>query len=382
MEQLGCYLRNERWEVAYVVGGCSSFEDRLAAEGFEVERAYRPGMGGRVSRRILHTYLRAPLKVSHFRRQIRRMGLDLVHTHAADDFWYLARAARLEGIPCLATVHGIATLDLAHQDQWRNVLYNRMQRWALRNFDRVFFVSEFVRRETEEYHGEPYRSERHRMLRILPLTGGPELPYVRPRVEVGPLRVGVIGRLAGDKRLDVVLRSLHELRRRGESVVFDFYGSGHPECRQRIEEYADLLEVSDCCSWPGWVDLAEVAHLVDVWLVPTSDREAFNLSKIEGMRYGLPVVVLGGGGSAELLSHEHDALVNENKDPFRSAWDLGANALERYGDHVKLAHNLQILNREDPFRLQLAYNGFATAGRLDPVAPMRFIESDYRELVA
>ncbi len=125
-----------------------------------------------------------------------------------------------------------------------------------------------------------------------------------------------------------------------------------------------------------------VAPQLDVWLVPTSDREAFGFSKIEGMRYGLPVIVLGGGGSGEYLTSGRDALVNSKRDPFCSDWNLDPGALARCVDHVSLAEQIRQLYRDDQFRIELAYNALETARRLDPAKPLRDIEVTYREMVA
>jgi alpha-1,6-mannosyltransferase len=107
------------------------------------------------------------------------------------------------------------------------------------------------------------------------------------------------GRLAAEKRLDVVLDAWPEVERRAR-VRLVIVGEGPDEARLRRHRYADRV------IWIPFVrereQLADLLAAVDFYLAP-GPFETFGLSVLEAFASGTPVLSVEEGGGAELVRH-------------------------------------------------------------------------------
>src|SRR5437588_49382 len=131
----------------------------------------------------------------------RRLRPDVVHTHGYHVDVVDAGAARRAGVPTVTTVHGFTGGD------FKNWIYERLQRRAFRRFDAVVAVSRPLARDLERTGVPPAR------LHIVPNAWPAQDPppfgrnQAREQLEVpeGRFHVGWVGRLTREKGLDVLL---------------------------------------------------------------------------------------------------------------------------------------------------------------------------------
>jgi len=144
----------------------------------------------------------------------------------------------------------------------------------------------------------------------LPTGSGVSGDLLRRRYAIphGRPLVGIVGRLAREKRQDVFLEACRVIAGQEPDVHFLIVGSGAE--RKRLEAIAAKPPLRDRVTFTGLVaDMAEVYAALTL-LVLSSDTETTSRVVIEGMASGLPVVSTAVGGVPELLVHgKHGYLV-------------------------------------------------------------------------
>ena len=199
----------------------------------------------------------------------------------------------LRGLGAWASRRGVPSVVVSHErldcwlQQWLSrrlplrSMADRSNRSLAAGFDRVLCTTEWAAQEfTRLGVGN---------LRIVPL--GVDLQRFHPRL-YGGLRDDIVlvmaSRLSREKRPDLAVETIRELRRRGLNARLVVAGDG--AMRDQLEKQSEGLPVQ----WRGFVpDREELAALMadaDVVLAP-GPVETFGLAALEALACGTPVVV-------------------------------------------------------------------------------------------
>lgn len=152
---------------------------------------------------------------------------------------------------------------------------------------------------------------------VIPLPIGIDLPVrertTRPGRTDGPIRVVSAGRLASQKRFDVLLRAVAVARREAD-VVLTVHGEG-PD-RAALESLRRELGLDDVVRLPGFADdPATIYGDADLFAL-SSDYEGFGHVITEALAFGLPVVATRvPHGPAEILGDGRHGLLVPPRDP-------------------------------------------------------------------
>ncbi|HEX6938512.1 MAG TPA: glycosyltransferase [Longimicrobiales bacterium] len=239
----------------------------------------------------------------------RRFRPRVVHTHGYRPDLVDAAVARRFGIPAVTTVHGFTG------GGWRNRLYERLQRRALRRFDAVVAVSRALAEHLVRSGAPPHR------VVTLPNAWAPTHPPLgRPAARralglpAAGFHVGWVGRLSHEKGPDVLLDAVPLLA--DLPITASFIGDG-PE-RRRLEDRAAALGIRDRVRWHGIIDDAcRVFPAFDVFAL-SSRSEGTPIALFEAMAAGVPVVATRVGGVPDVVS-EAEAWLAPPDDPARLA---------------------------------------------------------------
>jgi glycosyltransferase involved in cell wall biosynthesis len=219
---------------------------------------------------------------------------------------------------------------------------------ALKRFHAVTFPSDFIREEATALC-PGLRAVGHTVYNPLPIpplptTGDRAAARVALGLPAGVPIVGNAGWLIHRKRFDVFLRVAARIRDAVPDVLFVIAGDG-PE-RQPLEALAAEVGVAPAVRWLGWQpDLKPFYPALDVLLF-NSEWDAFGLTPVEAMSYGVPVVAsVRNGGLGEVMTdpkwgtllHDHDepALAEAVIDLLRApapARQIGLSSRDRVAD--------------------------------------------------
>ena len=234
---------------------------------------------------------RLPLTLERAARSVQCLRPDVIEAgDAGPCAWTALRAAQRLGVPAIAFHHcdvvrmARARLGSAAAQATRFYLRNLYSR-----FDLVLAPSQFITRQLER-SGLPAL---HQPLGFDPQTFRPERRDPGLRAQLGlPQDARLLvyaGRFTADKKVQMLVDAVARLGRNYHLLLIG--GGGKLALHER------------CTRLPFQSDPARLATLLASCdaLVHPGDRETFGLIVIEAMACGLPVVVVQGGATAELV---------------------------------------------------------------------------------
>ncbi|HUL49084.1 MAG TPA: glycosyltransferase family 4 protein [Gemmatimonadales bacterium] len=263
--------------------------ENLRAAGVDVHLLVLPGKA----------YFRERAEI---RALCRRLMPAAVHTHGYRADVIAAAAARRSGVPVVTTLHGFTG------GGWRNRLYERIQRRAVRRHAAVVAVSRPLA-ERMRHGGVPAE----RLVVIPNAWDQAAMPASLSRSTARELlgvrgdraHIGWVGRLTAEKGADVLveaLANLHDL-----PVVASFVGDG-PE-RAMLERRAASLGLNGKVRWHGLLpEMGRLFAALDVFVL-SSRTEGTPIVLFEAMANGVPVVTTDVGGVPDVVSPTEALLV-------------------------------------------------------------------------
>jgi glycosyltransferase involved in cell wall biosynthesis len=244
--------------------------------------------------------------IEPLRQLLRSRQIDIVHSHDYKTNLLALLLARLEKIVPLSTAHGWT--GNSGRERW---LYYPADRRLLAWFPRVIAVSGDIRdalvragaradRVTVVLNGiDPERFKRNRDLEST----------ARRRLEIEPSHtvIGAVGRLARQKRFDLLLDAVGPLLKRFPHLLVVIAGDG--ELKDTLAHHARTRGLASLCRFTGHVeDVISLHHAFDLF-VQASDYEGTPNAVLEAMALETPVVATDAGGTAELVGHGVHGLI-------------------------------------------------------------------------
>jgi glycosyltransferase involved in cell wall biosynthesis len=225
--------------------------------------------------------------IAKVRELVTRVGPDVVHAHGykADIYAYLA--LRGMGVPLVSTCHTWYDTDLFLS------IYGMADRFVLRRYARVVGVSDEVRQRLLK---AGVREENIRMVRngidLRPFDGA----LASLRNDTKPDRalvVGLVGRLAWEKGVDLFLRAAGEVLVEFPETRFVVVGEGPDQ--EKLEQLIDASLIRESVELLGRrEEMASVYASLDV-MVSSSRQEGLPMAVLEGMASGLALVATAVG---------------------------------------------------------------------------------------
>ncbi len=230
-----------------------------------------------------------PIAISRLMRLYRELKVDVVHTHLSTSSLNGCLAAKLAGIPCVATVHGMSgKLSFAFADRMI----------AVSKGVRAHLIGQGVAASKIEvvYNGIP---------------NPPVVDRVAARREFGfdegDLVVGTVARLTPMKGIDTLIRSFKILSNTVPNARLLLVGNGDGETEYR--SLTRSLGLDQKVTFAGYRDPVWPAlSAMDLFAFP-SLKEAMGMSVVEAMMMGLPTVSTDVGGLPEVVTSESGLLV-------------------------------------------------------------------------
>jgi len=190
---------------------------------------------------------------------------------------------RLARSPRMALLRGKLTGYLLH-------------RWIIPRSDHVFVQSERMAHDFAQAGTDPTRMTP--VITGIDLDGVESGTRLRGKPAQGPLTIGYLGTLVRQRRLEILVDMLDEIRRRGVAARLLLIGDGAtPDDRLSIERRADELDLRDHIEITGFLPRREALKLIqtaDVCVSPFRPSPALDVASptklVEYLALGLPVV--------------------------------------------------------------------------------------------
>jgi len=284
--------------------GCDARVFALLSEGAplplsleEMQGAGIPTIPVALPGRAYHRQLRSLMDVCESFRP------DVVHTHGyVPDVLARFGADRIPA-SLVSSVHGFTGGD------WRNRLYEWLQRRSLRRFDAVVAVSRKMATELAA------AGVSDRLLHVIPNAWSSDAPVLdasSARAQLGvpddSFSIGWVGRISLEKGLDVLVDALPAL----VDLPFRLTVVGDGPERAPVEKRATERGVDRHISWAGVISgAARFLRAFDV-LVLSSRTEGTPMILLEAMHARVPIIVTAVGGVPDVVSPSEGLLVPSN----------------------------------------------------------------------
>ena len=276
--------------------------------------------------------------LSRLRDIIRSFRPDVVHLHSSKAGVLGRVAARRERVPVVFSPQNFAYRSYEGSRAARTAFYlveRALAHWT----DYLHVVSEDEYENALRHHMAPAE-------RCLKIHNGIDVEPLL-RLELPPRRtppvIGTFARLFEQKRLDLFLDALWELRRR--DVPFRGLLIGDGPLRDQMIAHAESLGLADVVELdPTPHDTIAALRRIDIFAL-TSSHDACPLTVMEAMAAERAVVATRVGGVPEIVANGRSGLVV----PFGDAAAF-ADALQRVVDNVSLRDSLAAAGREDARR--------------------------------
>jgi glycosyltransferase involved in cell wall biosynthesis len=225
--------------------------------------------------------------ITSIRELVARTGADIVHAHGYKADIYVYLALRRLGIPLVSTCHTWYDNDLLVS------LYGKADRFVLRKYSRIVAVSDEVKQRLLKsgVFGKKIFLVRNGIdLRSF----DDALPALREDLTWDrKLIVGLIGRLAWEKGVDIFLQAAARVLVEFPGVRFVVVGEG-PD-KDMLERLVDELNIRESVSMLGRRDdMPSVYASLDM-MVSSSRQEGLPMAILEGMASRLPLVATAVG---------------------------------------------------------------------------------------
>jgi glycosyltransferase involved in cell wall biosynthesis len=232
------------------------------------------------------------------RELVRQTGAMVVHAHGykADIYAYLAlRGSR------------ISLVSTCHTWYDNNVtvrIYGALDRFVLRSYSGVVAVSDEVKQRLLSA-GVP--QNRIRLIRngidLRPFSGPPSSQSSLNR----PLKVGLVGRLAPEKGVDLFLQAAAAVLAEIPLTQFVVVGDG-PD-RSKLQALIEELGIGASASLLGRYDDMPTFYASLDLLVSSSRQEGLPMALLEGMASGLPLVATAVGAVATVVQDHRTGIL-------------------------------------------------------------------------
>ncbi|WP_213803911.1 glycosyltransferase [Granulicella sp. dw_53] len=222
---------------------------------------------------------------------------DVVHAHGykADIYVYLALRGR--GVPMVSTCH------TWYDNDWMVTLYGKIDRLVLRAFAGVVAVSDEVKSQLLRAKVDAKKSHLIRNgINLEPFEGAaPTFREASKRVAAGNLLVGLVGRLAREKGVDLFLQAAASALKEVPEARFVVVGEG-PD-RASLEALIVSLEVENEVWLAGErADMPAVYASLDL-MVSSSRQEGLPMSLLEGLASGRAVIATAVGAVPSVIEN-------------------------------------------------------------------------------
>ena len=241
---------------------------------------------------------------------IREYQINILESHGTKPAFVAWCLKRVTGIPWIAYAHGYTS------ENRRMAIYNQLDRWLMRQADRVVSVSQATGDRLQDA-GVP--KERIRVIHnaIDPLDYDLMADGAEFRRECGTgldnLLIGVVGRLSPEKGQHVFIRAFQDVAKAVPEVKAVLVGDGSE--RENLEAAVCETGLKDRVQFVGYrFPVSSVYAAMDLVVIP-SLSEGLPFVLLEAMLHKKAVVTTAVGGIPEVMQGELSQLLVPPGDP-------------------------------------------------------------------
>lgn len=249
-----------------------------------------------------------PINIIKLARLMKKDKVEILHTHGYFASTFARLAAIMAGVPIIFTKVSSTYYDAG--------LRNRLIERILSLFsDKIICVSNAVKKFVVEVG-------RINSNKIVIIYNGAKVELAsqpiaalksRWGIEEDDKIIGTVARLEPVKGVEYFIKAATEVVRTIYGVKFLIIGDGMQ--RRELEDLVNALRIKDKVIFTGFLMNPQDALLImDIFVLPSAEREGFSSALSEAMGFGLPVVATKVGGNLEAVYDGVNGILVSPKD--------------------------------------------------------------------
>lgn len=232
-----------------------------------------------------------PKAVAQLRRDIIKLGPDVVHSHLAKADFLCTMATVGLTAALVSSEHHIPEDPLIFHGNKAKAYTRQLAHHArIRRFSQLIAVSESTKRDMLRYW--------HPSVPVTVVLNGVDRLAEKPARKPG-LRMLSLTRLSQEKNLDMTLRIFAKVRESHPEATLTIGGTGEEEAN--LKALAQELNLGESASFVGFVDPIEAMKNHDVLMQP-SKADNLSYALLDAVNYGMGVVASNIGGNGEIVA--------------------------------------------------------------------------------
>jgi len=232
---------------------------------------------------------------------------DILHAHYASSYGFIGALTQYH--PFFVSVWGTDV----YQFPQKNTVNRKILEYTLRQANVVCSTSKVMGEETKKYTDKP--------IEITPF--GVDLTKFKPldtRAVEDTLTIGTVKALSDNYGIGDLIHAFSQVHSTYTNTRLLIVGEG-PQ-RAEYEDLVQRLNLKDVVTFTGKVPNDEVPNYInqiDIFAVPSTERESFGVAVVEAMACGVPVVVSDVGGLPEVVKDGETGIIVPKRNPSKLA---------------------------------------------------------------
>ena len=257
----------------------------LRERGHDVVIAGRPN--SRLNPEIKLPFLNSVdfITTIRLRREIQKVGFDILHAHVARDYTIVAAAAWPIAQPKV-----VLTRHLLHPIQ-PHMFYRRVDAWIAPTAQILNTLGPAARKSAA----------------VIPNWVDVRKFAFSPHVLHEPVTIGLLGQISPHKGHDDAIEAARQL---GSNFRLVVAGEGEKAYVDSLKRKATGLTLE----FQGFAAVPQLFQEIDILIVP-SWEEPFGIVLLEAMAAGIPVIATASGGTQEIISSPTEGVLIPARDP-------------------------------------------------------------------
>jgi glycosyltransferase involved in cell wall biosynthesis len=231
---------------------------------------------------------------------IKKHGVDLIHSHLPDVNLYSCLAGFTAGVPIVTTYHGKVTKPQKKIDP-DNLKYSLIRRLSTK----IVTVSDWLKNDLVQTAQFPPRKLRTIYNGVdwkrFDLPSNSVTKRKELNIGLDEKVVGMVANLRPVKGYEYFIRAAAIIAKSIPKVRFLIIGEEEDKLKKRVTREADALGLTDKVIFLGFrEDVPELLRILDLFVL-SSISEGLSIATIEAMAAGVPVVATKSGGPREVV---------------------------------------------------------------------------------
>ena len=235
---------------------------------------------------------------------IKKNNIHILHTHEpkSDIIGYLVKQ--------LCNVHLVSTIHGYIKNSFRDHLYNKIDKFILRRFDRVIVVSDLMKKQM---HQSGISIDKLYLVynsivieNYINLGRATILENITKRDFRDPI-IATIGRLNPEKGHKDFIEAANTVLKKGYDASFVLVGDGVE--RGKLQDMARNLGLESKILFTGYIqDIVSIYRNIDLMVLPSYTEGLPNVV-LESLLMEVPVIATSVGGTTEIIEHNETGVI-------------------------------------------------------------------------